>query len=110
MAKKQGGLPDNYGPEVLDPFKEAMAQQVSRSLQFFFSSSQYNNVDHIVLAGGCASIAGIDELIAEKIGTSTSIANPFANMALSSKVKPHALSGDAPALMIACGLAMRSFD
>jgi type IV pilus assembly protein PilM len=110
MAKKQGGLPDNYGPEVLDPFKEAMAQQVSRSLQFFFSSSQYNNVDHIVLAGGCASIAGIDELIAEKISTSTSIANPFANMALSSKVKPHALSSDAPALMIACGLAMRSFD
>lgn len=110
MAKKQGGLPDNYGPEVLDPFKEAMAQQVSRSLQFFFSSSQYNNVDHIVLAGGCASIMGVDELIAEKIGTSTSIANPFANMALSSKVKPHALSSDAPALMIACGLAMRSFD
>jgi type IV pilus assembly protein PilM len=110
MAKKQGGLPDNYGPEVLEPFKEAMAQQVSRSLQFFFSSSQYNNVDHIVLAGGCASIMDIDEMIAEKIGTPTSIANPFANMALSSKVKPHALSGDAPALMIACGLAMRSFD
>jgi type IV pilus assembly protein PilM len=110
MAKKQGGLPDNYDPEVLDPFKEAMAQQVSRSLQFFFSSSQYNNVDHIVLAGGCASILGIDELIAEKIGTTTSIANPFASMALSSRVKPHALSSDAPALMIACGLAMRSFD
>lgn len=110
MAKKQGGLPDNYVPEVLDPFKEAMAQQVSRSLQFFFSSSQFNNVDHIVLAGGCASILDIDELIAEKIGTTASIANPFANMALSSRVKPHALSGDAPALMIACGLAMRSFD
>jgi len=110
MAKKQGGLPDNYIPEVLEPFKEAMAQQVSRSLQFFFSSSQYNNVDHIVLAGGCASIMDIDDLIAEKIGTTTSIANPFANMALSSRVKPHALSGDAPALMIACGLAMRSFD
>jgi type IV pilus assembly protein PilM len=110
MAKKQGGLPDNYGPEVLEPFKEAMAQQVSRSLQFFFSSSQYNNVDHIVLAGGCASIYDIDELITEKIGTTTSIANPFANMALSSRVKPHALSGDAPSLMIACGLAMRSFD
>lgn len=110
MAKKQGGLPDNYGPEVLDPFKEAMAQQVSRSLQFFFSSSQYNNVDHIVLAGGCASILGIDELISEKLGTTTSIANPFANMALSSRVKPHALNSDAPALLIACGLAMRSFD
>lgn len=110
MAKKQGGLPDNYVPEVLNPFREAMAQQVSRSLQFFFSSSQYNSVDHIVLAGGCASIPGIDELIEEKIGTGTSIANPFASMSLAPRIKAQSLSSDAPALMIACGLAMRSFD
>ena len=110
MAKRQGGLPDNYGPEVLDPFKDAMAQQVSRSLQFFFSSSQYNSVDQIILAGGSASIPGVDELIEDKIGTATSIANPFANMSLAPRVKPQTLSNDAPALMIACGLALRSFD
>jgi type IV pilus assembly protein PilM len=110
MAKRQGGLPDNYVPEVLEPFKDAMAQQVSRSLQFFFSSSQYSNVDHIVLAGGSAMIAGIDEMIADKLGVHTSIANPFANMTLASRVKAQSLSNDAPALMIACGLAMRSFD
>ncbi len=110
MAKKHGGLPDNYVPEVLDPFKEAMAQQVSRSLQFFFSSTQYNSVDHIVLAGGSASITGIRDLMEAKIGTPVTIANPFANMALSSRIKPQSLSSDAPALMIACGLALRSFD
>lgn len=110
MAKRQGGLPDNYVPEVLDPFKDAMAQQVSRSLQFFFSSSQHNSVNHIVLAGGSASIPGVDELIEERVGTSTSIANPFTSMSLVSKVKAQALSNDAPALMIACGLALRSFD
>jgi len=110
MAKRQGGLPDNYVPEVLEPFKEAMTQQVSRSLQFFFSSSQHNSVDRIVMAGGSASIQGIDEVIESKLGVDTSIANPFANMSLSSRVKPQALSNDAPALMIACGLALRSFD
>lgn len=110
MAKRQGGLPDNYVPEVLEPFKEAMAQQVSRSLQFFFSSSAYNSVDYIVLAGGSSSIPGVDELIEEKIGTPTIVANPFANMSVSSNVKPQGLSNDAPSLMIACGLALRSFD
>jgi type IV pilus assembly protein PilM len=110
MAKRQGGLPDNYVPEVLEPFKDAMVQQVSRSLQFFFSSSSYTSVDHIVLAGGSAMIAGIDELIANKLGVHTSVANPFTNMTLASKVKAQSLSNDAPALMIACGLAMRSFD
>ena len=110
LAKKQGGLPDNYVPEVLEPFKDAMAQQVSRALQFFFSSSQYNSVDHLLLVGGCASIPGVDELIESKLGTSTSTANPFANMALASRIKLHTISGDAPALMVACGLAMRRFD
>ncbi len=110
LAKKQGGLPDDYIPDVLTPFKEAMVQQVSRSLQFFFSSSHYNSVDHVVLAGGCAAIPGVDEMIEDKIGTTTSVANPFMNMTLASKVNAQALSSDAPALMIACGLAMRSFD
>lgn len=110
MAKRQGGLPDNYVPEVLEPFKDAMAQQVSRSLQFFFASSHHNSIGHIVLAGGSASIPGIDELIEERVGAGTSVANPFSNMSLSNRVKAQALGNDAPALMIACGLALRSFD
>ncbi len=110
LAKKQGGLPDDYEPEVLEPFKDAVVQQVARSLQFFFSSSQYNDVDCIVLAGGVASMEGLPELVQEKLGTPTSIANPFADMSISSRVNAVALSSDAPAMMIACGLALRSFD
>jgi len=109
LAKKQGGLPENYDEEVLQPFKEAMSQQVSRSLQFFFSSSQHNSVDHIVLAGGCAAIPGVEALIEDKLGITTSVANPFANMSLTSRVKPEAIRSDASSLMIACGLAMRRF-
>jgi type IV pilus assembly protein PilM len=110
LAKKQGGLPDDYEPEVLTPFKDAVVQQVARSLQFFFSSSQYNAVDHIVLAGGVASMEGLADLVTEKLGTPAVVANPFSDMAISSRVNAVALSSDAPALMIACGLALRSFD
>ena len=110
MAKRQGGLPENYEPEVLEPFKEAMCQQVSRSLQFFFGSSQYNSVEQIILAGGSASVPGITDLLQERLGVETLVANPFASMSLSSRVKPQSLSNDAPALLIACGLALRSFD
>ncbi|MCH7743600.1 MAG: pilus assembly protein PilM [Proteobacteria bacterium] len=110
LAKKQGGLPDDYETEVLVPFKEAVIQQVTRSLQFFYSSSAYDDVDHIILAGGTSSIEGLAEMVAAKLGTSCSIANPFAKMSLASKVSQENLHNDAPALMIACGLALRSFD
>ena len=81
LAKKQGGLPDDYEPEVLEPFKDAVVQQVARSLQFFFSSSQYNDVDHIILAGGVSSMEGLDELVREKLGTPTSVAKMTASAA-----------------------------
>jgi type IV pilus assembly protein PilM len=110
LAKRQGGLPESYEVEVLEPFKEAMVQQVSRLLQFFYAGSEFNRVDQIVLAGGCASIPGIAEMVEEQIGVLTIVANPLANMSLSSRVQAQALAQDAPALMIACGLALRSFD
>jgi len=110
LAKKQGGLPDDYEMEVLVPFKDAVVQQVTRSLQFFFSASQYNDVDYIILAGGVASLEGLVGLIEEKLGTQTVVANPFARMSVSSRVNAVSLANDAPALMIVTGLAMRSFD
>ena len=110
LAKRQGGLPESYEVEVLDPFKEAMVQQVSRLLQFFYAGSEFNRVDQIVLAGGCASIPGIAAMVEEQLGIPSTVANPLAQMTLGPRVQAHALAQDAPALMIACGLALRSFD
>lgn len=110
LAKRQGGLPDNYIPEVLEPFKESISQQISRAQQFFYSASQISNIDHLILAGGCASISGIAELVEAKIGIPTIVANPFADMSVSSRVSAQSLANDAPALMVSCGLALRSFD
>ena len=110
LAKKQGGLPDNYQTDVLRPFMEAMCQEAMRALQFFYSSSPFNNVDQVLLAGGCAQIPGIDEMVSARIGVPAMVANPFASMSLASRIKPEMLANDAPSLMISCGLALRSFD
>jgi type IV pilus assembly protein PilM len=109
-AKRTGGLPDNYDMEVLAPFMDTLGLEVARALQFFFTSTQFNQVNHILLAGGCAAIPGIDEVVTRRTSVSSMVANPFANMALSSKIRPKNLATDAPSLMVACGLAMRRFD
>lgn len=110
LAKKQGGLPDDYDSEVLNPFRDAVVQQITRALQFFFSATQYNDIDFAILAGGVASLEGLADKVQEGLGVGVETANPFAEMAVASRVDALALSNDAPSLMIACGLAMRSFE
>ena len=110
LAKKEGGLPENYVSDLLEPFKNTAAQQANRFLQFYYSASQHVTVDHLLLAGGCAAIPGLDEKIANETGIQTTIANPFSHLSLGSKINPQALGSDAPSMLIACGLALRAFD
>ena len=110
IAKKQGGLPDDYVSEVLSPFRESLVQQVGRSLQFFYSSTDYNHVDYIVLAGGTSVIPGLVTAVKEKLNVAALVANPFANMSLSPRVSVPAINADAPSLMICCGLALRGVE
>jgi len=109
-AKRVGNLPENFGPDVLQPFNEKIVLEIQRALQFFFTSTQFNKVDHILLTGGSAMLDGLEEMVNQRTQVHTVVANPFANMALSSKIKPRQLTIDAPSLMVACGLAMRRFD
>jgi len=109
-AKRAGGLPENYETEVLEPFLDMLGLEIARAMQFFFTSTQFTQVNHILLSGGCAALAGIEDAVNRRTHVDAVVANPFANMALSSKIRPKNLTQDAPSLMVACGLAMRRFD
>jgi type IV pilus assembly protein PilM len=109
-AKRSGGLPDDFDAEVLRPFMENLSMEVQRALQFFFTSTQYNSVDQILLAGGSAVIAGLDEAVHTRTQVPCMVANPFAAMQTASRIQLKRLIVDAPSLIIACGLAMRRFD
>ncbi|MEM9605127.1 MAG: pilus assembly protein PilM [Pseudomonadota bacterium] len=109
-AKRVGGLPEDYIPEVLEPFKQSIAQHINRYLQFYYSSSQDLEVDEILLAGGSSSIEGIDEYISDHIGTPTSIVNPFERIDCREGIDRDRLIQDGPAMMIACGLALRGTE
>ena len=109
-VKRVGGLPDNYEPEVLAPFRDLMVQQANRFLQFFFSADKNDYVDHIVLAGGCCGIPGVAELIEQRIGTPTVIADPFAQISVGSDIPAQRFRDDGAAMLIACGLALRGLS
>ena len=108
--KRSGTPPDNYEAEILHPFIENMVQEVARALQFFFTSTPYGEVHHIILSGGAALVPGIAELVGQRTNVNTLLADPFAGMAISPRIRAKQLAADAPSLMVACGLALRKFD
>mgnify|MGYP000888926962 CR=1 FL=1 len=103
-------IPENYETELLHPFVENMALEVSRALQFFFTSTQFSKVDYIVLSGGCAALPGAEGAVATRTQANTRVANPFSGMTFSGKVSTKRLLADASSLVTACGLALRRFD
>lgn len=107
LAKKRGGLPDDYQRSVLDPFLDTLVQQVGRSLQLYYTAGRKQEVRRMILAGGTSVLPGLAERLAEESGMEVVIANPFRRMKVNPRIDVPTLAGDAPAMLTACGLAMR---
>jgi type IV pilus assembly protein PilM len=54
-----------------------MAQEIGRALQFFFTSTPYNKVDHILLAGGSAALPGFTEAVTHQTSFACMVINPL---------------------------------
>ncbi|WP_245184555.1 type IV pilus assembly protein PilM [Halomonas salinarum] len=108
LAKKRGGLPEDYAGNVLMPFIETLVQQVERSLQLYYTAGRKDKVRRLMLAGGCSVIPGLKERLAEKTGMEVLNANPFRRMQVNPRINAQTLANDAPAMLTACGLAMRA--
>ncbi|MGI4936235.1 MAG: pilus assembly protein PilM [Janthinobacterium lividum] len=110
VKKKSGELPEGYARELLEPFLESAAIEVARAIQFFFTSTPYTRIDQIFLAGGCAVIPGLVDIVASRTNVTTSVVSPFKGMQLATSVREKQLRLDAPGFLVACGLALRRFD
>lgn len=109
--KKRGGeMPEDYASAVLRPYVNNLTQEISRALQFFFTSSPYNSVDRILLAGGTANANGLSAAVTQATETACQIATPFEGMDMGGGVRMKSIMREAPSYLTACGLALRRFD
>lgn len=109
QAGSAGDLPAGYAADVLGPFLESAALEVTRAIQFFFTSTPYTKIDRILLAGGCAMMPGLLDIVAGRTRMPAAVISPFQGMAVGDGVREQQLR-DAPAYLVACGLALRRFD
>ncbi len=108
---RSGALPEEFLQEVLPHFAENMAQQIDRSLQFFYSASaEHSSVDQVILVGGCALLPGIAGMVEQHLEAPTSVGNPLAGMQASASARRNNIEHEASALMVATGLALRGLN
>jgi type IV pilus assembly protein PilM len=110
QKKRLHDLPADYDQEILTPFMQAIAQQIARSLQFYYSSGENRDIQQILLAGGSSNIAGLTEVIETELHLPVALMNPFSVMKISPEITAETLSACASSLTVACGLALRSFN
>lgn len=106
-AEREGDLPSDYEQEVLSPFRDALIQQISRSLQFFYSSTSYSHLDCLILSGGIVGSSEIVDMAESKIELPVIAANPFKHMPCGPRIDPKQLAKISPSLLVSAGLALR---
>ncbi len=97
--------PGDFLTVIQEPFVGMLMQEINRSLQFFYSSSSFSNIDSIVLAGACSDMSGLAGDLEVKLRTKVSVMNPLANATV--QTNRDAIGAVAPSLSIAYGLALR---
>ena len=100
--------PGDFVTAVQEPFSEMLQQEISRALQFFYSSSSYSNIDSIVLCGACCSLDGLAGDMEAKMRAKVSVMDPIANATV--QTNREGIKKLASSLSVAYGLALRGFS
>jgi len=103
---KRGEPVENVTPEdafsVMELASEEIIGEVNRSLEYF-----HEDINEIVLSGGCALIKDFPQLLAEKIRAETKVMEPFKNIKIPKRFDVTYIEEMAPMAAVAAGLALR---
>lgn len=87
---------------VMELASEEIIGEVSRSLEYF-----HEDINEIVLSGGCALIKDFPRLLAEKTRVETKVMEPFKNIKIPKRFDVAYIEEVAPMAAVATGLALR---
>ena len=112
-AVKSGEQLGDHSPQtilgVLNGVSEDLAAELQKTFEFFYTTSSYDHVEEIVLAGGSCQVLNLDQLLKERLGARVEVMNPFREIDYSeSQFPPEWLNRHAPSMAIAVGMALRT--
>lgn len=94
--------------KLITNFVNQLSMQIYHMLQFFYASTNTDQLDHIMLFGGSATLPGIIEAIFAKTNIQAKILDPFIDIDTQAFASNKEFNQTKSRLAIACGLALRS--
>jgi type IV pilus assembly protein PilM len=91
---------------ALETVSRELSLEVQRTFDYFASTSESERIDKIVLSGGCARLAGLDEFLSSSWGIPVERVQPFEKITCD-RADREELAAAGPVLAVAVGLAMR---
>ncbi len=102
------GVQADDSQRVINTVSAELASEITRSFDFFRTTSAHENIDKIFISGGCAMLNGLAPFLSDKLGIGVELANPFKNIKINPKdFDPEYIQHTAPIAGVAVGLAMR---
>jgi len=93
---------------IIEGISGDIASEISRTFDFFKATTVGEDVEKVILCGGCAKLKGLSDIISERLGAVVEVANPFKNIEIDAKRFDLAYLQDiAPLAGVAVGLAIR---
>jgi type IV pilus assembly protein PilM len=111
-SAKRGEEVDGVKWDDLVPSLEAVSRELSLEIQRTFdyvaTTAEAERITRIVLSGGCAKLAGIDESLSSSWGIPAEVARPFQNVRFDpGRFPAEDLYAAGPRLAVAVGLGLR---
>lgn len=108
---KQGEVLEGISQEdvavVLNSASEGIITEISRSFDYFRDTTNYENINEIIVSGGSILIGGIVSSLEERSGIPVHVAEPFRNVDVPDMFDTEYINKVEPLVAIAVGLALR---
>src|ERR1700757_1116104 len=112
--KKGDTLPtvtDEQKGQILRSVSDILTLEIQKTFDFFRATASGENIQRIMVAGGTARVPGLVDLLREEFAMPVEELNPFRKVLINpGKHSEDQIRELAPRLVVAVGLALRSFD
>lgn len=108
---KRGESVENVSSEdaaaVIEQASEEILNEIIRSFDYYRSTTMHEDINEVLLSGGCALMKNFASMIQDKSGIETRVAEPFRNIKIPKRFDTSYIEEMAPMMAVAVGLALR---